>query len=182
MFNIYDYNIDLVARPFDNLKYRDKTVLVVCKDSAGRFLLGASKQYPEGIVRLMGGGVDKEEELLHAAIREVKEETNIDITPEELIELAQVRIAGNFQGQTYNHTVNLYFLNSKKDDLIAGDDVSDIVAYTEEEYNNLISNFKNLKPDHLSSEDGDGYSWGDFGKVYAFVHQTAIDEIDQRNL
>lgn len=182
MFNTYNFNIDLVARPFDNLKYRDRTVLVVFKDSVGRYLLGASEQYPDGIVRLMGGGVDNNEELLPAVVREVKEETNLDITPDELVELAQVKIVGNFQNQTYTHTVNIYYLNSKKDDLIAGDDVSNIVAYSEEEYNKLISSFKNLEPSYLSSEDGDGYSWGDYGKVYAFVHQVALDEMLQRNL
>ncbi len=179
MFKQYNFSINLVARPFDNLKYRERTCLLVCKNSEGKYLLGASNEYPKGIVRLMGGGVDKGEDLLKAAIREVKEETGAEITESELEELAAVKVEGVFEGITYTHTVYLYFLNSSKDDLVAGDDVSEVVQYTEEDFNDLISRFKNID-DNLMSKGDDPYSWGDYGKVYAFVHQVALDETKSR--
>lgn len=182
MVPAYEYKIDLVAPPFGNLKYRDNTILVVCKDSDGKFLLGASPEYPDGIVRLMGGGVNSGEELTHAAIREVKEEMNIDTTSDELKQLAQVNIEGHYQGETFRHTVTIYYLDSQKDDSVAGDDVSEIVAYSEDEYKQLIHRFNSLKSDHLSAHDGSGFSWGDYGKVYAFIHQVALDEISKRPL
>ncbi len=182
MFNLYDFKIDLCARPFDNLKYRDRTVLIVCKDSSGKLLLGASPEYPEGILRLNGGGVDPEETLVEAAIREVREEMNIDVSQEELTPLAQVKIEGNYQGEVFTHTVSLYYLNSKKDDFVAGDDVSKIIACTEEEFRQVIANFNNLDPKHLSSDDGTGFSWGDYGKVYGYIHQVALDEMLKRGL
>lgn len=182
MFKQIDFKFDLFANPFDNLKYRDRTTLILSRDGNGKLLLGASDQYPSGIVRMIGGGVDKEEDVLMAAIREVKEETGADITSEELVELVAINLEGTFSEANYKHTISVYFLNSTKDNLLAGDDVSEIVAMTEDEYRGLVANMRSLKADHMSSTEESAYSWGDFGKVYGFVHEVALDEALSKGL
>lgn len=80
MLNTYEFKFDLVAEPFGNLKFRDRTVLVLCRDREGNFLLGAKPTYfPEGIVRMLGGGVDDDETVADAAKREVREEMGIEL-------------------------------------------------------------------------------------------------------
>lgn len=183
MFKKYIYKIDLVNRPFANLKYRDRTTLVLCRDGKGKFILGTEYGfYPEGIVRMVGGGIDKDEEVVAGAIREIKEELGVDINPEELVELAEVEITGTYQKKTYNHSIFLYFLNSKKDDFVAGDDVSEIIRYSEKEYRDLIKRMFSLKPDHIYTKGYNTFSWHDWGKVYGFVHQVALDEFLAKNI
>lgn len=183
MFKKYKYDIDLVSEPFENLRFRDKTVLILCKDAEGKYILGAKKEfYPEGIVRMLGGGVDKDEEVVDAAIRETKEEIGIDVTPEELVELAEIEVTGVFKDKTYKTKMFVYFLNSEKDDYLAGDDVSEVVRYSEQEYKDLIKRFFDLKSDYVYDQDGLTFSWGDYGKVYGFVHQVTLDELLTKNI
>lgn len=69
MLNVYDFKFDLMAAPFGNLKFRDRTILVLCRDGKGNFLLGAKPtHYPEGIVRMLGGGVDDDETVTDASL------------------------------------------------------------------------------------------------------------------
>jgi len=175
MFKVFQYYIDLVAEPFDNLRYRDRTVLIMCRDCKGKFLLGSKGDlYPKGIVRLIGGGVDKEESVHEAAIREIKEEMGIDIDESDLIDLVEVKVQGRYQDQIYNTSVFVCFLESTKDDYVAGDDVHEIVSFTESEYRQLIRNFMALED---TKDARIGFSWKDYGKVYGFIHQAAIDEV-----
>lgn len=177
MFTKHKYHIELVAEPFANLRYRDRTTLILCRDGGGKYVLGTEHGfYPGGIARMIGGGIDKEEKPVEGAIREVKEEIGIDVTPEELIELAQFDITGSFKNKKYKHVIFVYFLNSDKDDYVAGDDVSEIIRYTEEEYKELIKRFFALKPNHIYVKDNYTFSWRDYGNVYGFVHQVTLEE------
>jgi len=183
MFKKYEYNIHLVAEPFENLKYRDRTALILCRDGKGNYILGASDQYPEGIVRMVGGGIDTSETVAEGAMRELSEEIGVTVEPKEMIELAEVYVTGDYNGKQYKHRVFVYFFNSKKDDYLAGDDVDDVVSLSEKEYRELVQTFLHLKDDYLyDNQKGTIYSWGDYGKVYGFVHQVALDEVLDRGL
>lgn len=180
MFKIVPFKINLVAEPFSNLRYRDRTVLIVCRDNKGNFLLGSKgDHYPEGIVRLMGGGVDKDESVLEAATREIKEEMGITVSEAELVELVEIKVTGSYEDQTYNTSIFVCFLNSTRDDYLAGDDVYDIVSYSEIEFRKLIKNFLELSD---VRDDLIKFSWMDYGKVYGFTHQIALDEVLDRGL
>jgi ADP-ribose pyrophosphatase YjhB (NUDIX family) len=175
MFKEYKYSIELIKEPFDNLKYRDRTILIVVQNSDSEYLLTCSNQYLKGIVRLPGGGVNKDEKLEDAAIRELKEEMNLEINLSELTELASVKITGTYKNYEYKHTVYLYSLYSPQNIYKAGDDVSDIVAYSEKEYMTLVEKFFVLK-DTNEINLKNTFSWEDFGKVYGFIHKVAISE------
>jgi 8-oxo-dGTP pyrophosphatase MutT (NUDIX family) len=183
MFKVFDFKFSLTAEPFENLKYRDRTVLILCRDGKRNFLLGSkAKFFPEGIVRMLGGGVDKDEIVTDAAIREIREETGLKVSPLDLVELAEVKIEGTYLGNTYNHSVFVCFLNSAKDDYLAGDDVEEIVSYSEAEFRDLIKRYSEIRDDNIFNLDGVTFSWGDYGKVYGFIHQVALDEVLARGL
>jgi 8-oxo-dGTP pyrophosphatase MutT (NUDIX family) len=172
VFRKFDYAVNLIAEPFGNLKYRNRTALILLKDSQGRFILGTSGFYPDGIVRMIGGGIDEGEELIVGAIREIKEEIGISATPEELVELAMISISGEYKGETYTTIIYVYFLDSDEDDYLAGDDVTEIIRLTEEQYRDLVKRFFAL----------DSASWRDYGQVYGFVHQVALEEYLEKNI
>lgn len=183
MFNCYELKIKLAAAPFGNLQYRDRTVLVLCRNGEGKYLLGEKKSfYPPGIVRLLGGGIDPGESLSEAAARELKEEIGITVKPNELVELAEVKITGLYREKQYRTKIFLYFLDSTQDDYLAGDDVSGIVAYSEEEYRALIKRYLKLGDAEDNNQSRATFSWVDYGKVYGFVHQIALDEVMARKL
>lgn len=183
MFKVYELMVKLVAEPFGNLKFRDRTVLILCRDSKGNFLLGAKRTYfPERIVRMLGGGVDDGETVAGAAKREVREEMGIDIEGSELIEMAEVKVEGKFRDQTYSHSIFICFLDSAKDDYLAGDDVEEIVKYSEADFRDLIRRYSELNDDNHFIDGDQTFSWGDYGKVYGFVHQVALDETLARGL
>ncbi|HKC04598.1 MAG TPA: NUDIX hydrolase [Patescibacteria group bacterium] len=183
MFKKYKYDINLVTEPFENLRYRDRTVLILCRDAQGKFILGAKHgYYPQGIVRMLGGGVDNGENVVDAAIRETEEEIGIKADPSELTELAEIEVTGTYKNKTYKTKMFVYFLNSDKDDYLAGDDVSEVVRYAEQEYRNLIKRFFELKPDDIYKSSTKEFSWGDFGKVYGFVHQVTLEELLARKI
>lgn len=47
---VHTLNIKTKLEPFANLRYRKDTVLILCQDEHGRYLLGAKPYlYPEGI-------------------------------------------------------------------------------------------------------------------------------------
>ena len=185
MFKTYEYNIDLVSEPFANLKYRDRTVLILFRNSQAQFLFEkASNYYPKGIARLLGGGVNPEETTIDAAIREIKEETGMSINPAELIELVQVNVEGTYKFKTHKTKIFVYFLKATQDAFKEGYDTkaSDIVAYSEDEYTEQVKRFLELKSENLCNEQGNIFSWGDYGKVYGFVHQVALDEFLKRKI
>lgn len=183
MFKSYNYNLNLVAEPFANLKYRDRTVLLLFRNSQGKYIFErASTYYPDGISRLLGGGVDKGEEVINAAIREMKEETGIDLNRDELDELVQINVEGVYKTALYKTQIFVYFLNSRKDNFKEGYDASDLIAYSEDEYKELVKRYLQLKADQLKTEGDNTFSWGDYGKVYGFVHEVALNELLERGL
>ncbi len=168
----YHLPLRLSAEPFDNLRYRDRTVLIVMRNSKGEFVLETGNYYPEGIARLLGGGVEKNEDPQTAAVREMKEEVGVEITKNDLQPVAQLDIDADYRGKKYKHSISLFSVNIPMDHKIHGDgDV--IVYYSEEQFRDLISKYENLKPEFLRENGDYVFSWGDYGKVYGFIHKAA---------
>ena len=172
------YTIDLSNEPFDNLKYRDRTALVLCMDEKNNYILGGhNSYYPAGIVRMIGGGIDDAETEIEGAIREVKEEIGLTIQPQDLAELLAIKVIGTFQKRSYTTKIFVYSLQVKYSDLKVGDDVHNLVQYTENEYKNLIQRYYDLSKFEVENSQKVFFSWGDYGKVYGFIHEVALKSI-----
>ena len=133
MFRTHEIKINLQSIPFGNLRLRDRTVLIMVKNSQQKYLLGSSSEYPTGVVRLLGGGVDRGEKTSDAALRELREETGLEVG-------------------------HVYYLNTVRDGYKASDDMNSI-------------------SDRVVVADSDSFSWRDFGKVYGYVHELALNEV-----
>jgi 8-oxo-dGTP pyrophosphatase MutT (NUDIX family) len=148
-------------------------------DNDGKILVGEkSNFYPKGISRLLGGGIKEGEQPLQAAIRELKEETGIKTSKNNLIPLGKVAVlATDEKGCKFEMITHLFTFKLANSTPVPGDDVTKIVRLTQDEFRKLIEKLNNLD-DNLWYEGVEGnFSWRDYGKIYAFIHQVALDQI-----
>ena len=172
-----------VAKPFGNL-YRTDTVLVVVR-VGDRYVFGSKVgYYPDGITRLLGGGVKGDELPEQAAQREIEEELSVTINPGQLKKIDDVVVeAEDDLGKKYKMKTSMFFVDlSNVSTLVAGDDVTNLAYLTKEEFKKLIENFNNLPQDLWRNQDGEDFSWGDYGKLYGFVHDVALKSLERLGL
>lgn len=60
----------------------------------GTFLLQTKRSYPNAVMRLPSGGIKPGEDIEHALVREVWEETNLEITIERFVAVMRYRDEG----------------------------------------------------------------------------------------
>jgi 8-oxo-dGTP diphosphatase len=65
------------------------------ENSDGKFLIGKRSVWPKGMWVFPGGGVNFGETSEQAVVREVKEETGLDIKPVELIKVEEMIVPEN---------------------------------------------------------------------------------------
>ena len=105
----------------------------VVTDDDGRFLLVKRGHQPaQGLWSLPGGSVEDGETLAQAAVREVKEETGLDIATGEEVWLIHVELA---HGRHYE--VHAYAATVTGGVLRAGDDADDAQWCTVSDLSNL---------------------------------------------
>ena len=105
----------------------------VVTDDDGRFLLVKRGHQPaQGLWSLPGGSVEDGESLAQAAVREVKEETGLDIATGDEVWLIHVELA---HGRHYD--VHAYAATVTGGELRAGDDAADAKWCTVSDLSNL---------------------------------------------
>lgn len=172
-----------VVKPFGNL-YRQDTVLIVVR-AGDKYVFGNKEGcYPDGITRLLGGGVKNNETLEQAARREIKEELSVIIISQQLKKLDDVIVeAEDSFGKRYRMRTNMFFVDlSNIGTLVAGGDVTNLAYLTKEEFEKLIEKFNKLPQDLWRNKDGEEFSWGDYGKLYGFVHDIALKSVEELGL
>jgi 8-oxo-dGTP pyrophosphatase MutT (NUDIX family) len=168
-----------LSMPFGNL-YRERHVLVIVQDRDGLLVTGLkSNFYPQGISRLLGGGVDQTETPEEAAKRELFEEIGATVSSVEPV--AEVVITARTSEQTFYLTTYLYFATIDNR-FKAGDDVTSLKRLTVDQLFDLASKYENLRDDDVYVNGEYKHSWGDYGKVYGPIHRIAAEYVKRRSL
>lgn len=153
---------------------RRQTTLILVRNTTGNFLLGCKDIYPEGIARMVGGGVDGDEDPHLAAVRELGEELQLSIEPNRCIPLAKVENTITHNEGTYTYVVWLHFLQLKSDEIPhASDDIDALIEVSESELQALIERYSKLS---TQTDEELGFAWSDYGKIFTKVHQIALEE------
>ena len=177
MSNKHLFNINLASEPFENLRYRDRTVLLVLRNSKGEFILEGSRFYPPGIYRLLGGGVEADENPIEAALREMQEETGIRLPSDVFHEIAEITVNGFYKNNKYSMTSYIYDVRTPIDKFEQSAEVIDTITLSLENFKLLIDRCNNISADKIHNLPDYSYSWADFGKVYGFIQQVALESI-----
>lgn len=175
-----DVAIDLKFQLFPPHVHRGSHVLILLRDFQGHFILGCKAIYPDGICRLLGGGVEEGEEPDLAARRELEEETGLKVGEQELIKLGSVTAHLTDENQEQVTFVShIYFHACGQAKLAATDDVDELCYLTPGEMHKLIERYRTL-PNTIDPKVN--FAWFDYGHLYSFIHQFALDEITKRSL
>ncbi|MFH1500359.1 MAG: NUDIX domain-containing protein [archaeon] len=116
----------------DKAKPRLGSAVLVVKD--GKFLLGKrNKENYKDYWVIPGGGVKYGELIRDAALREIKEETNLDVDIIKLIGYQEIiNLPGNYHGIVFFHLAE-----PKHDNIIVKEDISDAKFFSIEEIKSL---------------------------------------------
>lgn len=85
----------------ERLKDLRGEVIPVLQRPGGKVLLHAKKFYPDGVYRLLSGGIYKGESVLEALQREVHEETGLEAEIERFLGLLEYNVRGTFGSATH---------------------------------------------------------------------------------
>lgn len=162
-----------INHPIKNL-LRGKHVLILCKNNTWEyFLANKANYYPNGISRMIWWGIEWDESPVIAAIRELKEETWIQVLESELKELVTVKtIAQTNQWKLEMISYIFWYILKPGQVLYPHDDISNIVKLSYDEFIALISHMENLSWELETEENPINRT--EWGKIYGFIHQRAL--------
>ncbi len=170
-----NYTFDYVP----SVMKRGKHVLIVIKDENGKYVLGSKKIYPDGIYRFIGGGMDENTKPIHAAIRELQEETGIQKQKHELQPITTITATIVCHKEKTIFTTYLFFTKIEGEEIQPASDLDGIIRLDEKEMQKLIDRYQNLstKPTRITKNYiGQLFRWSDYGKLYAEIHKLGLEK------
>jgi hypothetical protein len=177
-------NLDIkIQKAFGNL-HRKKHALIAVRDLENNILVGTKPSfYPEGISRMIGGGIDESEDECVGAARELEEELSIKAAVNELIPLLQVNVhAEDLEGEIFENSTYIYFYQLKDNKYKAADDIESIVKLSLEGLKELGDKFERLDEDNWYKGVEGTFGWEDYGKMYGPIHKFTAIMIKELNL
>jgi len=151
--------------PAKRVKRRGEVVFVI-RDRSGGILLHTKSWYPPGAFRLPGGGIDWDEPVAHALMREIGEETALDAQVARFIALLEYDVAG----QRAAFPTYVFLL-----------DTADVLAARPQDPAERISAFRRIDAAGLRAAardlralPGDWRGWGEFR---ALAHDCVADAL-----
>jgi ADP-ribose pyrophosphatase YjhB (NUDIX family) len=131
--------------------------------------------YPAGAYRLPTGGINPNEPILDALLRETHEETGLQVSLTRFLAAVGYRIAS--KGDTPIFYTFAFLLNETGGTLSPIDKKEQVEAFREIELNELperVAYFEHLRTSHSRDIDGD---WRDWGQFRAVIHRLVWEAL-----
>lgn len=143
---------------------REAEVVLLLRLASGRYLVHTKDFYPEGVYRLLSGGVHSGEDLVAAAHREAWEETGLRVQVERY--LARVEHLFVADGARRLFVSHLFLLRAEHDAPPAAQDTGEAISG----YRELSLRQVAALADALESLSG---AWAEWGRFRAVAHRLA---------
>lgn len=150
---------------------REAEVVMVLQRPNGRFLAHTKSFYPLGIYRLLSGGVKPGEDVVAALLREVEEETGLDVRIRRFMAVQRHRFEWNDQALPF--ASYLFWVQEESGILQNHDSGEQISAYLEVDLpgiETLARKLEALPPD-----------WADWGRFRATAHWLAVEVLSREH-
>lgn len=154
---------------------RDAEVCMVVRRPSGRILTFRKTFYPPGVYRLMTGGIESGEGVLDALMREVAEETGLEVHLSR--PLATVRYRGS-EGGPARFQTHAFLLQELGGVLGAVDPDEHVEAFREidpAEMRAIARELEALPDNHSDELEQNWHLWGLFRAV---VHRAVADALE----
>lgn len=170
--------VTLAGQPFDPIEKRDRfgEVCMVVRRPSGRLLTAIKTFYPSGAFRLLTGGVGHGESIESALLREVAEETGLEVVVRQFLAVIEYRL----DGQQGDFATFAFLLDETGGTLGVHDESERIAAFREVAVADLPRMAETLDstPDEHSDEIAG--SWRDWGRFRAVVHRVVYEALADR--
>lgn len=166
-----------IQKAFGNLS-RKKHVLIIIKTHDDHFWFSRKDQfYPPGIFRLFGGGIEEGELPLQAAMRELKEETRLELAKERFTALAKITgQATDNEDNDYSLETYLFLVQlSPKQKPIFAQESKKMIKVSRKGFSNIVKKHLTLPRDKWFYYYGvRDFSWYDYGQYYGRIQEIAL--------
>jgi len=164
---------DIAFDPVGNPS-RFAEVCMVVRRPAGTVLLSIKTFYPRGAFRLPTGGIDRDEPILEALIRETNEETGL--LPEPRRFLAALTYTDGAGGSPVFHTFAFLLDDATGDPVTPLDEHEQIESYVEAAIDELPRIADRL--DHIPADGAPGIpNWDAWGRFRAHAHRAVYEAL-----
>jgi 8-oxo-dGTP pyrophosphatase MutT (NUDIX family) len=146
---------------------REAEVVPVIRRGNGLYLVHTKAFYPQGVYRLLTGGIKPGEPLLEALVREAREETSLDLRIERFFGALRYHFA--WEGQSLPFASYLFAMVEEGGELRVGDPDEAISGFREltlAQIASLADELEALPPD-----------WIDWGRFRAIAHRFTADAL-----
>ena len=170
---------ELRGAPFDPLFMTDRfgEVCMVVRRPNGRLITAIKTFYPPGAFRLLTGGVGHGEPIEAALLREVAEETGLEVAVRRFLAVIEYRLDattddGRRTTDHYHFATFAFLVDELGGTLAAHDPAEQIGAFREVAVDELPALAETL--DHVGDrfDPEIGGSWSDWGRFRAVVHRV----------
>jgi len=150
---------------------RAAEVVILLRRASGRYLIHTKAFYPQGVYRLLSGGIHPHEDLIAALRRETYEETGLDIEIKRFLGIIHYQFT--WASHTLSFASYLFLLVEVGGTLGVRDPQEAITGYREvtlSEIEALADQLEALPPD-----------WNDWGRFRAAAHRLAVKAFTQQD-
>lgn len=167
--------VQLNGQPFDPLSMTDRygEVCMVIRRPNGGLITAIKTFYPAGAFRLLTGGVRPGEPIGAALMREVAEETGLDVVVRRFLAVIEYRLARHPQP----FATFVFLLDELGGTLAAHDEDERIGAFRElavSELADLADTLAQLPDEYDEQIAG---RWHDWGRFRAVVHRVVYEQL-----
>ncbi|MBN1402221.1 MAG: NUDIX hydrolase [Anaerolineae bacterium] len=160
---------DTIAERERVRKRRVAEVIMLLERKSGLYLVHTKAFYPNGVYRLISGGIKAGEDLLAAVHRETHEETGLDVCIRDFLAVFQFHFT---HGHVTVPFTSFLFHVQETGGVLANHDpaeaITDFRDVTFEELEHIAQKLEGLSP-----------GWIDWGRFRAAPHRFVLDHLDR---